>query len=229
MEKIVTFSYGADTLEGIFDLTSPEIKNVNTLFLHGAGNATKERMGYLARGLVNRGVSSFRFDFSGAGKSTGEMKDSSLKHRLEQAWAAVDFIKPNAPLTLVGSSMGGEIALRLLGHVYIADIVLFCPGIYHRDAYDMPFDDRFSRIIRQEESWKHAAVFDLLQNYTGKLTIHIGEQDPVIPRGVVDLLQQHAVKADFRLVTYPNVDHAIHTWLEQSDHVEAVIDKIAST
>ena len=53
-----------------------------------------------------------RFDYSGTGSSAGRFEDGTLALWLEEALAAVDRLT-EGPIVLVGSSMGGWIALHL--------------------------------------------------------------------------------------------------------------------
>jgi pimeloyl-ACP methyl ester carboxylesterase len=59
-----------------------------------------------------RGVSMLRFDYSGTGSSSGRFEDGTLALWLEESLAAVDRLT-HGPLVLVGSSMGGWIALHV--------------------------------------------------------------------------------------------------------------------
>jgi pimeloyl-ACP methyl ester carboxylesterase len=59
-----------------------------------------------------RGLSMLRFDYSGTGSSGGRFENGTLALWLEEAVAAIDDLT-QGPLILVGSSMGGWIALHL--------------------------------------------------------------------------------------------------------------------
>jgi pimeloyl-ACP methyl ester carboxylesterase len=59
-----------------------------------------------------RGLGILRFDYSGTGSSGGRFEDGTLALWLEESLAAVDTLT-EGPLILVGSSMGGWIALHL--------------------------------------------------------------------------------------------------------------------
>lgn len=59
-----------------------------------------------------RGLSMLRFDYSGTGSSSGEFEDGTLALWLEESLAAVDALT-SGRLILVGSSMGGWIALHV--------------------------------------------------------------------------------------------------------------------
>jgi pimeloyl-ACP methyl ester carboxylesterase len=59
-----------------------------------------------------RGIGMIRFDYSGTGSSGGSFEQATLSTWLEEALAVVDRLT-SGPLVLVGSSMGGWIALHL--------------------------------------------------------------------------------------------------------------------
>ena len=59
-----------------------------------------------------RGLALLRFDYSGTGSSGGRFEDGTLALWLEETLAAVDQLT-EGPLMIVGSSMGGWIALHL--------------------------------------------------------------------------------------------------------------------
>jgi pimeloyl-ACP methyl ester carboxylesterase len=59
-----------------------------------------------------RGLGMLRFDYSGTGSSLGNFEDGTLEKWLEEGLAAADRLT-EGPLILIGSSMGGWIALHL--------------------------------------------------------------------------------------------------------------------
>ena len=59
-----------------------------------------------------RGLAMLRFDYSGTGSSGGRLENGTLKLWLDEALAAIDQLI-SGPIILVGSSMGGWIALHL--------------------------------------------------------------------------------------------------------------------
>jgi pimeloyl-ACP methyl ester carboxylesterase len=88
--------------------------NVPTLvFLPGyASDMEGTKAVALDRFAEERGISILRFDYSGTGSGGGRFDEGTLSRWLEEALAAVDRLT-NGPLILVGSSMGGWIALHL--------------------------------------------------------------------------------------------------------------------
>ena len=59
-----------------------------------------------------RGLAMVRFDYSGTGSSGGRFEDGTLEHWLAEALAVVDRLS-DGPLIVIGSSMGGWIALHV--------------------------------------------------------------------------------------------------------------------
>jgi pimeloyl-ACP methyl ester carboxylesterase len=66
----------------------------------------------LDRFAESRGIAMLRFDYSGTGRSEGEFEQGTLAKWLEEAKSVIGALT-EGPLILVGSSMGGWIALHL--------------------------------------------------------------------------------------------------------------------
>jgi pimeloyl-ACP methyl ester carboxylesterase len=67
----------------------------------------------LAQWAETRGRAFLRLDYSGCGASTGDFLDGSISRWAGDARTVIDHVAPGLPVVLVGSSMGGWIALRL--------------------------------------------------------------------------------------------------------------------
>ena len=82
------------------------------LFLSGfRSDMTGTKAEYLAHACERRGQQFVRFDYSGHGQSGGAFTDGTIGSWLEDALAVMDTLT-DGPLIIVGSSMGGWIALR---------------------------------------------------------------------------------------------------------------------
>jgi pimeloyl-ACP methyl ester carboxylesterase len=90
----------------------------------------------LAEWAAVRGVALTRFDYSGHGQSGGRFEDGTLGRWIEEARAVFEQLT-NGPQVIVGSSMGGAIALCLLrrlmaehpaGAARIKALVLIAPA-----------------------------------------------------------------------------------------------------
>lgn len=183
---------------------------VRTLVLHGAGQSSRERQRPLRQTLLEMGCASAALDFSGHGASTSR-HPGSLEKRLEQAQALLDHATIG-PRTVVGVSMGAEIALRLACRAQnqITHVVTMVGAIYDGAAFKLPFGPAFSAALRRHESWRDAQILQLLATYTGHLTLVRALDDAVIPHDVADLVRDHArVARHCRIVDLPGVDHRI--------------------
>lgn len=199
------------------------------LFVHGGGGSDKYRTLYLAERLLSHDISSLAFDHSGSGESTGFLENSSLTKRYNEALGAIKFLKKDRPLTICGSSMGAYIALKLLEKESVKNLILFCPAIYDARAFSVKFNDGFTDILRQKESWKNSDIFSALEKFNGNLLIFIGKEDEVIPKKVIELLDKVSRNVKKKeIVIVPNCPHKIHTWLsEHNDITDNVAEKIS--
>jgi len=199
------------------------------LFVHGGGGADKYRTLYLAERLLSHDISTLAFDHSGSGESTGLLENSSLAKRYDEALEAIKFLTKDKPLTICGSSMGAYIILKLLEKENVKNLILFCPAIYDARAFSLKFNDGFTDIIRQKESWKNSDIFSALEKFNGNLLVFIGKEDEVIPEGVIELLDKSSQNARKKeIVVIPNCPHKIHTWLsEHKDITDEVVEKIS--
>jgi pimeloyl-ACP methyl ester carboxylesterase len=77
------------------------------------------------------GQACLRFDYSGHGASSGQFSDGTLTIWLEDALGVIEAKAPEGPLVLVGSSMGGFIALLIAERLKarIAHLVLIAPAV----------------------------------------------------------------------------------------------------
>ena len=125
--------------------------------------------------------------------------------------------------------MGGHIALKLLEKSdRISSLILFVPAIYDRRAYSVPFNKGFTSIIRDNESWKNSETLSLLDNFKGNLLIFTGENDEVIPQGVIDLIDGHSQNTRKKeIVVIPECSHRIYTHIGKRPQLaDEVVGKI---
>ncbi|MSR58555.1 MAG: alpha/beta fold hydrolase [Planctomycetaceae bacterium] len=109
------------------------------LLIHGlAGCHASPYMQRIAAKLNARGVRTFRMDLRGCGAGLGLARFPYHSGRSADAAAALATIGrlcPNAPVTLVGFSLGGNITLKLLGETpaalppNLAQAVAVCPPV----------------------------------------------------------------------------------------------------
>ncbi|MDP3957030.1 MAG: alpha/beta hydrolase [bacterium] len=207
------------------DLSKP----ADFVFLHGARSANFGTYLTFAKPVIDQGGSIVAFNHSGCGVSTGQKKQSSLEKRVCEASAIIDAFANGNPRTVSGSSMGAYVAIKLLEKYPIRNLILYCPAIYNKRAYTIQFDAGFSEIIRKNESWKDTDVSGILENFCGNLLIIIGSEDTVIPRGVIELLDQHSHNTQKKeILVVPGAPHAIHNFLyEHPEKACEIANKVA--
>lgn len=88
----------------------------------------------LEKHAASIGTACLRFDYSGHGVSEGAFRDGSISRWLEESLSVVDSAV-KGPMILIGSSMGGWIALRLIEELRkrgdgnrIAGLILIAPA-----------------------------------------------------------------------------------------------------
>jgi predicted alpha/beta-fold hydrolase len=110
-----------------------------TMLVHGLGGTA--RSGYMRRAavkLTRRGVRTFRLELRGVGKGATWSNGSYNAGQSADVAAAIEFIAelcPNAPLSLVGFSLAGNIVLKLAGELgsnrcgNLVSVMAVCPPV----------------------------------------------------------------------------------------------------
>jgi len=184
--------------------------NIHTLFLHGAGQSTRERQRVLREELARHGMGSAACDFSGHGASTANAPNTLKKREAEAQALLEQATRPER--TVVGVSMGGEIAMRLACRPEnrITHLVTLVGAIYDAAALALPFGPAFTAALRREHSWRDAGVLSQIEGFRGHITLIRGMEDTVIPHEIAGLIRQHARQAQScRIIDLPGVDHRL--------------------
>ena len=104
-----------------------------------------------------RGCAMLRFDYSGTGSSGGRFEDGTLALWLEEALSAIDRLT-TGPLVIVGSSMGGWIALHLA--LLRAERVQALVGIAAApDFTDWGFPDQLKQRLKNGETLRRESPY----------------------------------------------------------------------
>ncbi|MFF0887901.1 alpha/beta fold hydrolase [Streptomyces sp. NPDC003456] len=193
------------------------------VLLHGAGNGSADRLVPLLEEFAAHGCRALAFDFSGHGRSTGLLRELSLRRRFEQAVSVIDALVPaDGPLLLVGFSMSGQTVADLARHYggRVAAVGLCAPAVYAAGAWDVPFgsgDGRFSEIIRTEGSWRGSPALDVLRAYEGRAVLAVPARDEVIPAAVTEAVSEAlARRSQFTHQEIPGATHRLGLWFR--DH-----------
>jgi pimeloyl-ACP methyl ester carboxylesterase len=123
----------------------------------------------LARFAAERGRAIVRFDYSGHGESKGEFVDGTIGRWLEES-LAVFHACCRGPQVLIGSSMGGWIALLLARELRragapaasLAGMVLIAPAVDFTEALMWKkFSPEIRREIETKGSWLRPSQYDI--------------------------------------------------------------------
>ncbi|MGC5035492.1 alpha/beta fold hydrolase [Streptomyces sp. DT190] len=219
---LVDAGAGADEY-GAGEYGAEGVGAVTVVLLHGAGNGSAERLLPMVEEFAARGCRVLAFDFSGHGRSTGRLRDLSLRRRLDQAVSVIDArAGADRPLVLVGFSMSGQTVADLVRHYgdRVAALGLCAPAVYAAEAWDVPFGDgdgRFSELIRRPGSWRESPALEVLRAYEGRAVLAVPGTDEVIPPAVTEAVSAAlARRAQFTHEELPDAGHRLAVWFR--DH-----------
>ena len=173
-----------------------------------------------------RGLAMLRLDYSGTGASEGRFEDGTLDRWLEEALAAIDQLT-HGPLVLVGSSMGGWIALHLA--LLRPDRVRALVGIAAApDFTDWGFADADAaeRNGLARGFWKSGQNLRLLENEIAidcPVRLIHGEQDNDVPLEVAFRLLRALRSADVQLNVIKGGGHR----LSEPHEIDSILHTVA--
>ena len=175
-----------------------------SLMIHG-GARTQDIFNDLRHYLADFDIDSYAYDCIGHGQSTGQLNDSSLASRTQQALKVIE----NKTITsCIGVSMGAYNAIKLTQHTPIQNLILIVPGVYTSQAYNTHFGENFSKIIRRENSWIDSDAWEILKYFEGNLLIVSAENDEVVPSTIPKKLFDSAIQTKWRHhLILPNTTH----------------------
>lgn len=222
-----TYTVWSERVSGLLFSTN---KKAKVFFLHGWGNWTKEKRMYLQKKLLDKWVSSFSFDFSGHGESTGILEEWSLYKRFLEAKHSIQEYGDSSSITICASSMGCHVAVKLLEVLPIKSLVLIAPAVYSKKAFNLPFNDWLTEELRREKSYLENDTMELFNSFDGNLRIVLWEEDTVIPSWVITLLKESTSHLEKRkIISYAWCPHKVHGWLEDNDDMaNQLADEIVS-
>jgi alpha-beta hydrolase superfamily lysophospholipase len=179
------------------------------VILHGAGSC-KESHHDFARACVASGLAAIAFDQRGHGASSGPMDDRALNDVAEIAGLLrARTERPDIPLALRGSSMGGYLAILAAPGAAAGAVVAICPasaeGLRRAlGAGGLGFDaDRPSleRFLAEHE------LEPAVEAMTVPLLLLHAEGDERVPVEHSRELAQHLHAPESRLITVPGGHH----------------------
>lgn len=179
------------------------------VILHGAGSS-KESHHDFARACVATGLAALAFDQRGHGESRGPMDDSVLDDVARMAaLLRTRAGRPELPIALRGSSMGGYLAILAAPVLAASAVVAICPasaeglrrGLH---AGQLAFEadrEALDRFLADHE------LQPAVEAMTGPLLLLHAEGDERVPVEHSRELARHMSSPSSRLITVPGGHH----------------------
>jgi len=161
---------------------------------------------------TTRGLALVRFDYSGTGSSPGEFAHGTLDAWLEEALAVIDQLT-DGPIVIIGSSMGGWIALHLA--LLRQDRVKALIGIAAASDFTkwgFADGDTAERQGLSRAFWESGQELLLLDHQIAidcPVRLLHGELDRDVPLGVAFRTMQALRSADVQLVVLKGGGHRL--------------------
>ncbi|WP_310618617.1 alpha/beta hydrolase [Flexibacterium corallicola] len=192
----------------------------------------------LVKWAEDKGVTCTRMDYSGHGESSGEFTEGTISKWLKEAKAVYERFC-DGPTIIIGSSMGGWIALALakalangekLGNGTLAGMVLIAPAPDFTEElmWKQEFTEEIKREIMEKGRMERPSEYedspyiitrDLIED--GRKNLLLGEAIPtncktIILQGQKDLSVpwQHALRITEQIVN----DDVLLTFVKDGDH-----------
>jgi pimeloyl-ACP methyl ester carboxylesterase len=176
-----------------------------------------------------RGVGMLRLDYSGTGSSDGEFEDGTLDRWLMETIAAVDELT-DGPLIVIGSSMGGWIALHLalrrsdrvsavVGIAAAPDFTNW--GFTSEQAARLTNDGRPTR--RFWESGQRLLLLDKAINVHCPVRLLHGEKDEDVPLDIAFRTLRALRSSDVQLTVLKGGGHR----LSEPHEIDAILRIVA--
>lgn len=148
----VEFESGGFKLAGIVDSPGESAPRAFAIFAPCfTCNKNIKTAAYIARALVNHGISVLRLDFRGLGESEGKFLEATLTTNIADILAAASFLESHyaAPALLIGHSFGGPAVIRAAPKIPSCRAVVTINSPSDPRHVTTYFDDKLKR-IRQE-------------------------------------------------------------------------------
>jgi alpha-beta hydrolase superfamily lysophospholipase len=186
----------------------------------------------IADAFTMAGIAIIRFDFSGCGKSSGNISDTTISRRIAELEKVVDFSKNHPALGkkfgILGSSLGGYVALFFASENHVDalsvwatpyDLAETCNNLHENDL----------KILNQS-FFDDASKYNLSSILTKIDTLQIihGKKDLTVP-------WQHAEKIynvanhPKKLIFFPKGDHSISTKYDREKAVNESLNWILNS
>jgi len=178
---------------------------------------------------AREGRAMLRLDYAGCGESDGAFVDGTLASWRDDARAVIDAVVPDGPLLLVGSSMGGWLALLLARDLgaRVAGLVGIAAA---PDFTDWGFDEAQKAAMRRDgrieeptpygdqpyvttlDFWESGQALRLLEDeigFGGPVRLLQGQADPDVPWHIALRIAERLRSADVQAILVKDGDHRL--------------------
>ena len=221
----------------------PEVPGPTLIFLPGYGSDMEGTKAVeIDRFAAAAGLGYLRFDYSGTGSSGGDFADGTLTRWLDEVVSAIDLLV-DGPVLLVGSSMGGWLALhaalkrpdRVVAIVGVAAAPDFTDWGYTPEQrqsliatsrFETPNADGGPPLVTHARFVESGAALRMLHNpilIDCPVRLIHGDQDEEVPVGVAFKLLDSIHSGDVQLLLIKQGGHR----LSQPHEIEALMRAIA--
>jgi pimeloyl-ACP methyl ester carboxylesterase len=186
----------------------------------------------LAAWAKRKGRGLLRFDYTGHGESAGRFEDGTIGQWRRDALDAIDKLAPAGPLLLIGSSMGGWLALHatIERPARVAGLVLIAPAADFTERLMWPaMSEAARKEIATKGVWMRPSDYEAPIPITANLfedgrkwllldkpvpvsapvRILQGQQDPDVPWKHALLTAEQIVGADVEITLIKDGDHRL--------------------
>lgn len=173
------------------------------------------------------GIAVIRFDFSGCGRSSGSVSDTTVTGRLKELGAVYEFAGKHqsigSDIGLMGSSLGGFISLFFAAaHPEIKALSVWAaPYDLEETGKNIPDEDLS---VLKENFFTDAAGYDLTSVLSGLKSVQIiqGKKDTVVPwRHAEKIFEQ--VSEPRQLKIFEQADHSISDENDRQQAIDATL------
>ncbi len=184
---------------------------------------------------AEQGAAALRLDYSGHGQSGGDFNDGTISRWLEESIAVIDHVAPGRVI-LVGSSMGGWIALRMVQELVkrgkgpkIDGLVLIAPAPdFTHDLIEPALSDKERQSLAERGYFEEMSEYSPEPNIFTRALMEDGRDNRVLT-GIIetgcpvyilqgmkdaDVPYSHALK----LVEFLPADDVVLTLIRDGDH-----------
>jgi|TARA_B100001971_G_C18136460_1_gene507886 esterase/lipase len=198
------------------------------LILHAfTGKKENKTINYLAKNLPSEGYTTIQFDFSGHGKSEGNMEDATVSKQLKDIQAIIKEVE--GELIVVGNSFSVITALAFSRINKVKGLILLCGRAKYLDYINgLVKEDGKYKIFEGfyigenfVEDYKKYDPLKLIESVDVPVLIVHGEKDEVVPLEEAKLFYNKTKMGELKVIE--NADHRFIDVKFKEEVLESVI------